>query len=565
MIETMGTMVHRLSVEHLNILLLLGLALFGGTVGGRLFQKLRIPQVVGYIAIGIVLGTSGLKVISRDVIASLQPFSYFALGLIGFMIGGELKKEIFVRHGKQLMSVLFCEGVASFVVVSIVSSAAGIVIFKDVKLGCALGLLLGAISSATAPAATTDVLWEYKTRGPLTRTVLSIVALDDGLALFLFAFSSSIALLLTGHGEGSIFKLLGQPIYEIFGSILVGAGSGFALAKIIKQHTQKEKMLAFSIGAVLLTLGAATALHVDMLLAAMTLGMALVNMAPKVSKKMFDIVEGFTPPIYILFFVLVGAKLDVTRMSLPVIALTAIYLIGRSFGKGAGANLGARISGMPRSVQNYLPFCLFSQAGVAIGLSIVAAQAFPDEIGNVIIFVVTTSTFVVQLIGPPLTKMAVIKANEAGLNITEEDIIDATKVREAMDASHPFVYEHMKLQSILDIFSESTGHYYPVINNQKKLLGVISVDGIRNAFAAAELSNLIVAVDIMEPCPVAVEPDASLSHAKELLDRHHIDYLPVVNKGGGLEGFIERRTLSRFISMRIISLQEQIKNIDNAA
>ena len=175
-----------ISIFHLNILLLLGLALFGGTVGGRIFQKFRIPQVVGYIIIGILIGQSGIKMVDESIIEALRPFNYFALGLIGFMVGGELKKEIFAKYGKDFLYILLCEGLAPFLLVSISVGILGTVMFGSGPFVWALALLLGAIASATDPATTTSVLKEYKTRGPLTTTILGIVALDDGLALFLF-------------------------------------------------------------------------------------------------------------------------------------------------------------------------------------------------------------------------------------------------------------------------------------------------------------------------------------------------------------------------------------------
>lgn len=560
MSDSVSYVLTKFSFFHLNILFLLGLALFGGTIGGRIFQKLHIPQVVGYITIGIIIGISGFKIIDSNVLIALQPFNYFALGLIGFMIGKELKKEIFIKHGKQLVNILVFEGVTAFILVSVFVSIAGMFIFKDFKIACALGLLLGAISSATAPAATTDVLWEYKTRGPLTTTILSIVALDDGLALLLFAFASSLAFALTGHTGNNVFKLFTQPLYEIGGSVLIGAISGWLLIKVIKSHTQREKILAFSLGTVLLTLGLSSALHVDMLLAAMTLGAVIVNYAPEASRKMFELVEGFTPPIYILFFVLVGAKLDITKMSLPILFLAFVYLICRSAGKGIGANLGARISKMSKSVQRYLPLCLFSQAGVAIGLSIVAAQAFPDQIGNTIIIVITLTTFIVQIIGPPLTKLAVVKAKEAGLNITEEDLIQKTKVKEAMDANCPLIYDNMKLLTILQIFSESANLYYPVVNKDRRFLGIISVDGIRSGFATTGLNDLVVAFDIIESCTATIGAESSLSDAKEILNRYNLEYLPVVERDNKLVGFLETRTLNKQISVKIMELQDQVKS-----
>jgi len=394
MIEQLSDVFGKISIPHLNILFLLGLALFGGTLGGRLFQKLRIPQVVGYIAIGVMIGESGFKIIDHDAIMALRPFSYFALGLIGFMIGGELQKNVILRYGKQFINILLFEGASAFLTVSVLVGVIGSFLLGDWKLSWSIGLLLGAIASATAPAATTEVLREFKTRGPLTRTVLGIVAMDDGLALLLFAIASSIAGRLIDNAQaGGILRTFIHPLYEIGGSVIIGLLSGFILNKLLRKYVEQARLLAFSLGTILIVLGLALAAHFDMLLAAMTLGVVVVNFIPRKSKEVFKLVGEFTPPVYVLFFVLVGAKLNISHLTLPIVLLGCIYLIGRSLGKAIGANFGARISRAPKSVQKYLPLCLFSQAGVAIGLSILAGHYFPGEIGNSVIIIITARSY----------------------------------------------------------------------------------------------------------------------------------------------------------------------------
>ena len=219
-----------ISIFHLNILLFLGLALFGGSVGGRLFQKLRIPQVVGYIIIGVLIGQGGLKIIDEHTIETLMPFNYFALGLIGFMVGGDLKKEAFVKYGKSLLYILFWEGITPFILVTFFTGIVGTYLFGAKPSIWAIALMLGAIASATDPATTNSVLREYKTRGPLTTNILGIVALDDGLALFLFAIASSISDSLIGNGNKSIFASILKPFYEITGALIIGLISGIILS-----------------------------------------------------------------------------------------------------------------------------------------------------------------------------------------------------------------------------------------------------------------------------------------------------------------------------------------------
>lgn len=553
---------NKIHILHLNVLFLLGLALFGGTVGGRLFQKLRIPQVVGYIVIGIIIGESGLKIIGHDIINMLQPFNYFALGLIGFMIGGELKKEVLFRYGKQFINILLFEGVIAFLTVSIFVGIVGNFLFKDWRFSWALGLLLGAIASATAPAATTEVLREYKTRGPLTRTVLGIVAMDDGLALLLFAIASSIAGILSGGMQEVTLKIFIRPLYEISGSIIIGAISGLILNHFLRKYSEDARLLAFSIGTVLIVLGLALAANMDMLLSAMTLGIVVVNFIPRKSKEVFKLVQGFTPPIYVLFFVLVGAKLNISRITLPIVLLGCVYIIGRSAGKSIGANFGARISGAPKSVRRYLPFCLFSQAGVAIGLSILASHYFPGEIGNSIVVIITATAFILEIIGPPFIKFAVTKAGEVGLNITEDDFIHKTKISEIMDKNSPLVKENTHLDEIIELFTSSNNLYYPVVNKDRKLTGIISIDNIKNMLVEREVANLILAVDLKESVIATISDETTLAETKDTFDKYNLEYLPVVDGENKIIGFIERRMFNKSISTRLMELQRRVELLE---
>lgn len=563
MIEHLGYIFEKISTLHLNVLLLLGLALFGGTIGGRVFQKLRIPQVVGYIAIGILAGQSGFKIIGNDIIQALQPFSHFALGLIGFMIGGELRKDVFRRYGKQFTTILFSEGITAFIIVFLLVGILGSFIFGGGWHYWALGLLLGAIASATAPAATTDVLWEYKSRGPLTSTVLGIVAMDDGLSLMLFAVASSIVAKLSGLTQGGLFYSITHPLYEIGAAIVVGIASGLCLVRMLKRYTENDRILAFALGAVLFVLGLSKAIHVDMLLSAMALGVIIVNKAPNISKQVFNLVASFSAPIYVLFFVLVGAKLDVHNLTIPVITIAGIYLFGRTLGKMTGATIGARISGAPKTVRKYLPFCLFSQAGVAIGLSIVAYHAFPGEIGNSIVIIITASTFIVQLLGPPCVKYAITKAEEVGLNITEDDLVRKIKMKEVLDEHFPSIYNDTPLDKILEVFKASPYLYYPVVDKSKVLKGAVTVESIRQAFSYTDLSGFLLAEDIMEPVSMKISDEATAIAVKDILERYNLNFLPVVNAKNQLVGCVGRRMLSKFISTKMIELEQKITQLDS--
>lgn len=562
MFDFLSNILQRIDVHHLNILFLLGFALFAGTVGGRLFQKFKIPQVVGYIVIGISIGEAALKIVGTEVIQTLQPFNYFALGLIGFMVGGELSKDIFAKYGKQLITILLCEGIAPFILVSVLVGVIGTFLLGDWRLAWALSFLLGSVASATDPASTTEVFREYKTKGPVTTTLTGIVALDDALALLLFTLASSIAGTLKGNNQAvGLLASFIRPAYEIVGSIAVGAMVGYALNYILKKYSDESRLLAFSIGAILLATGLSLALHLELLLTLMTTGMIVVNLNPRKSKILFDLIGGFTPPIYILFFVLIGAKLNLANLKFATIIFVLIYLFGTMFGKVAGSYFGAIICAAPKAVRRCLPWGLFSQAGVAIGLSILAAQYFPGDIGNNLVIIITATTFILQLFGPPFTKLAVKNAGEIGLDITEEDIIRSSQAKDLMDKDFPVILKSTPLPKILEIFSNSNNLYYPVVDNSKRLIGIITIDNIKSSFLEATLSNFLLADDLTEPVIAMVGPETPILEVKELLSAHNLEYLPVVNKDGLLNGFIEKRNLDRLISTKIMELQKKADSL----
>jgi len=294
-----------------------------------------------------------------------------------------------------------------------------------------------------------------------------------------------------------------------------------------------------------------------MLLAAMVLGVVVVNGVPQISKRVFKLAEEVTPPIFILFFVFVGAKLDFESITPLTVVLVVLYLVGRTAGKMAGAFVGARISKSSNVVQKYLPFCLFSQAGVAIGLSIVAAHILPPEMGSVVVLVITTTTFIVQLIGPPCVKYAITKAGEVGLNITEEDLIEKTKIEELLDVDFPLIRENTTLAEILDIFCNNPYSYYPVVDKDKKLKGIVGVESMRQAFTYKDIGGVAIAADIMESISFQVSSEDSAVEAKKLFDGCHLDFLPVTDKSGCVVGCIEERIFYQLISRKMIEAEKK--------
>jgi Kef-type K+ transport system membrane component KefB len=545
--------------SHIPTLLLIGCAILAGSVGARLFQWLRIPQVVGYIVVGVIIGRSGFQLVDEHSLQTLAPLNFLALGIIGFMIGGELHRRVFQVHGKQFLILLLAEGITAFLFVALLTTSIVYWATGDIATSTAFGLLLGAIASATAPAATVDVLWEYKTRGILTTTVLAIVALDDGLALVLFSIASSIASRLTGEATVTLTSGLLRTGFEIGGALLLGFSAGLLLQLLGRGVNDYGKHITLIVGILTLVIGLAITLGVDLILAAMALGATVVNLAPYRSRETFDLVERFGQPIYVLFFVFVGAQLTIHGMPFLGWLLVVAYVAGRSGGKFLGAYFGARWSGATEVVRRYLGLCLFSQAGIAIGLSIMASIRFDDQLvgemvmGDAIIMIVTATTFIVQIIGPPCVKVAVTKAGEAGLNVTEEDLLQTYKVRDVADRNVPTFSESTKVTEIMRDVANVDSMHYAVTNDENHVIGMITINDLKQCLANLQMGEWLIAADLATPVAETVLADSRLSVAIDGLRRSGLEAVPVVSNAESASyfGVLELRACERKISAEV--------------
>lgn len=541
---------------HLNVILLAGLAIAGGTIGAGIFKRIRIPQVVGYITIGVIVGRSGLNIIDQDTLKAFSSFNFFALGLIGFKIGGELKIDIFRRHGKQFAAILFSEALTASLLAGGLTFAAAYIGTRDLAMSATMGLLLGSIAAATAPAATVSVLWEYRARGILTTTVLTIVALDDALAVALFAVASSVAGAILGKDVTLAQMLLG-PVREIGLAVAVGGVFGVTLGAFLRKITEKEAELVIVVGMVLLAIGVSLWLHADPIITTMVLGFTLANLAPAPAAEAFGIVGRFAPPVFVLFFVMAGSRLKVADLKGWMWLVVVAYVLGRVGGKVLGAMAGASLSGATRVLRRYLGFCLASQAGVAVGLAILSGMTLGDEVGEIVIAVVTTTVFLFEIAGPPLVKYAIVKAGEAGRNVTEEDLILARTVDDAMDASPPTFHENTHLAEILHAFSHHDVNAFPVVDDDEKLKGLITINEIREGLATEGLEQWLMAVDMMGPVRFNLNPDAPLGRGLEAMRKAGVDVAPVVFREdeARLAGMIDRGAVHRALTNELLRRQ----------
>ena len=537
----------------MNVVLLFALVILFGTFGARLFQKLHIPQVVGCIVVGIILGDV-TGIITPQIIDSLKPFTMFALGLIGFMIGSELRGDVFKKYGKQFFIILFSQGMGVFLLVAVGTSTVMWLIKADIFTSIAVGLVLGAIASATAPAATVNVLWEFKTRGPLTAAVLAIVALDDALALLLYRGAATGAKALCGTGDDSVLTTIFLLLAEIVGAIVLGFLVAVLLYYLLKFVKADDKILEFTIGCLLLVVGVSMIPRIGPILPAMTLGITVANLMPRRSKGTFKLVEKFSPPIYVSFFVLAGAHMEFGRVAPWMVVMIVVFTLCRVAGKVLGSWFGARYSHAPAVVRKYLGICLLPQAGVAIGLAILAGEQFGAEIGHTIIIVVMTATFLMEIFGPMLVKVGVKKAGEVGMNVTEEDLIKSYTVKDVMDSEPTSIGEDVPLDEILKVFSSTENVYYPVIDSKSQIVGVITVADIKEMFANRDVAGWLLACDVAEPVLDRTMRDTPLEEAMEHMGRYGLENLPVVADGDGdrLVGVLDYRKAMRRISAEVL-------------
>ncbi len=407
----------------MEILLCLSLALFAGLMLSRLAKLVQLPAVTAYLVAGVILGpfcigafgVEGLGFTSMENIESLSIISEVALGFIAFSIGNEFRLSQLKSIGKQATIIGILQAVITTVVVDVALISLHFIIPDKFPLSAAI--ILGAIASATAPAATLMVVRQYKAKGPVTDTLLPVVALDDAVGLVLFAISFGVAGAIES-GKANVVSIIVEPIIEVVLSIGLGATMGYLFTFFEKFFHSRSKRLAMSVAFVFLTVALSmlkfeiAGVHIafSSLLTCMMLGTIFCNICD-FSEELMDRLDRWTAPMFILFFVLSGAELDLSVITQGIIVLIgAVYIVFRCLGKYYGARLSSNMVNSPLNVKKYLGITLFPQAGVALGMAMKASTfgAVGILVSNITLF----SVLIYELVGPFLTKIALTKAGE---------------------------------------------------------------------------------------------------------------------------------------------------------
>ena len=403
----------------MNLLLKISIILLIGAIGGRVARIFKLPNVSGYLVAGLFLGPSFFKFVSSQDVESFSIINELALALIAFSIGSEFVLKDMRKLGKSIIIITLAEVVGAVFIVFAV-------MYYIFNQPFAFSIVIASMSAATAPAATLLVIKQYKAHGPLTKTILPVVALDDVFGIIAFGIAMALATLTTGQEAFSLYKVISGPLIEIGGSILLGIVIGVIFVFLSKKTSGGDELQVITLVVIGLSTGLSNVLGLSPLLTCITIGTVLVNMK-RSSKRVFNSINGFASPVYVLFFTLAGASLDLGIL-LSVGVLGVAYVLARAAGKMFGAWAGAKAVKSDPLVTKNLGYALFPQGGISIGLLVMVRSQLPayaTEIGTIIMF----SVLIYEVTGPIFAKLAFQRAGEInGLDKTNKVSKESKKI-----------------------------------------------------------------------------------------------------------------------------------------
>ena len=407
------------SFLHISGLTLMGAATLVSFYVGRAARLARLPSLIGYMLVGVILGPSVLHLFDELSMERLSFITEIALGFVAFSIGSELNMSSLKRLGSGIISIILAESFGAFFVVFLAVYA----LTRDVP----LALIFGSMAPASAPAGTVAVIQECKAKGNLTKTLYAVVGFDDGLAIIIFGFAAALAknLLITeasGAAEGILGAFL-APAKEIGLSIIVGGVAGLLFYQLVRRLQNARDILIVVFGTILICTGLSIRWHLSLILTNMVVGFALANarhesLLHRVTAPLMEVM----PLLFVLFFCLAGAHLQLS--ALPALgAVGIVYVLSRSAGLIGGARIGALFGHVEDKVKKYVGLGILSQAGVAIGLSLIVKHEFTQldtkynaphalTIGSSVLATITATCIFFEIIGPIMTKVALKRAGE---------------------------------------------------------------------------------------------------------------------------------------------------------
>lgn len=391
----------------MTLLCALALAMTAGLLMTRVVKKVHLPNVTGYLVAGLLIGPSVLNLVPADLLDQVSVITTLALGFIAFSIGSEFRLSHIRAIGARAITITLFEALTAVLITNIVLYVFGAPL--------PMSLTLGAIAAATAPAATLMVVRQYRAKGPVTDTLLPVVAMDDAVCLMAYSLSIALARTIAEGTALTVNTVLLQPVGEILLSLVIGAALGFLLSLATRFFASRANRLCLMITAVTAGVALSELWGLSSLLTCMMIGALFCNLRSD-SDRILEGMDRWTPPVFMLFFVISGAELELAL--LPTVGLFGVlYLLARSLGKYVGAWAGATLTKCHPNIRRYLGVTLLPQAGVAVGLAQLALSQLPS-LGSQIRAIILCATLVYELIGPVLTKIVLGKADELGKRVS---------------------------------------------------------------------------------------------------------------------------------------------------
>ena len=387
----------------MNIFLACGLIFLFALGFSRLLNRVKLPAVTSYLLLGILMGPYLLRIIPPNLVKATDSVGYFVLGLVAFSLGENFLWSQFKRVGKEVIIISIGEVVGAFIVVALGLKLFGVPSYE--------ALILAALAPASSPTSIYMVIRELKAKGKFTETLIDVLAIDDAWGIILFCLTIPVAKILYAGGIAKVH--FGPAIFlaskEILGAITLGIILALIFSFLSRYVKSRMNILILGLGFILVTIGISLHFGFSPLLAGMFMGTTLMNFTKK--HIYFDVLKKVDWPFYLLFFVLCGSSLNIPLLkTLGLIGI--LYTIFRAVGLYFGATIAAQMSHCDSRIKKYMGLGLFAQAGVTLGLAIVARSQFP-EIGNEIFTIIIGTTIIFEIIGPLTCKFALIKVGEA--------------------------------------------------------------------------------------------------------------------------------------------------------
>ncbi|MGD9605655.1 MAG: cation:proton antiporter [Bacilli bacterium] len=386
----------------MDVLIKLGIIVIVGFIGGKLAKLVKLPSVSGYLLAGLLLGPSFFKLVSSSDVDQFSILSEIALSIIAFSIGSEFIMKDMLKVGKKIFWITLLEVIGAVLVVFLVM----FVLFKQ---PFAFSIVIASMSAATAPAATLLVIRQYRANGPLTKTILPVVALDDVFGIMAFGLALALAKLTVSQEVVQISDMIFKPLMEIGGSLILGFVLGLILAWVSKKAENRDDHQVLSLAMIGIAAGLSKWLGFSPLLTNIVLGTVVVNTVRN-SNRIFSSVNDFASLFFVIFFTVAGASLDLSILT-SVGLVGVAYIFARAGGKFLGSYVGAKVTKSERTVQKYLGLAMLPQGGISIGLSVLVRQQLP-QYALAITTIIMFSVLIYETTGPIFAKIAIKKAGE---------------------------------------------------------------------------------------------------------------------------------------------------------